>query len=75
MVTRTQHLKQNTQTLDVLYMGLGLSQKRTRKTAVVSEQQGIERVLEEVRLGLVCHKKRRTVEKAIETQQELDGET
>jgi len=51
MVTRTWRLKQNTQTLDVMYMGLGLSQKSTRKSAVVSEQQGTERILEEVRLG------------------------
>jgi len=61
-----------------MYMELGLSQKRTRKTAVVSEQEVIESI--PGRLDVVCHKKRRNVEKVIEqgvveTQQDFDGET
>jgi hypothetical protein len=62
----------------VTYLVLGLSQKRTRKAAVVSEQEGTESIRR--RLVVDCHKERRTVEKVIEqgvveTQQDFDGET
>jgi hypothetical protein len=47
-----------------MYMELGLSQKRTRRTAVVSEQDGVESI--RWRLDVGCHKKRRIVGKVIE---------
>ena len=42
----------------------GLSQKRTRKAAVVPEQEGTDSIRR--RLDVVCHDKRSTVEKVIE---------
>ena len=77
LVTRTRRPKQNTQILDVLGTW-SVTEKDEKDCNGFTEQEVIESIPR--RLDVVCHKKRRNVEKVIEqgvveTQQDFDGET